>query len=77
MDVNRRSDGSKLKQPLGVFRAQIDAAVAHWRAKIIMPVCAVQPVAVVEIHGIGHIGQVIPRPGHIGIFVLYRCGIDR
>lgn len=40
--------------------------MAHWCAEIIVPISAVQPITFMEIHHIGHFGQVVPLAGHIG-----------
>ena len=49
---------------LGVGSGQIDAAVAHRRAKVVVPIGAVQAIATVKVHHIGHVGQVVPGARH-------------
>ena len=41
--------------------------MTHRRSKIMVPVCAVQPVAFIEIHNIGDVRQEVARPRHISI----------
>ena len=38
--------------------------MAHGGAKIIVPVGSMQTIALVEIHGVGHIGQMISGARH-------------
>jgi hypothetical protein len=48
-----------VEEPLGVERAEVDAATAARIAKPVMPVGGVQPVAAMEIHRPGHILKIV------------------
>ena len=80
MYVNDNSYMRPVKQPACLFSDHVDTAMAHRRAKITVPVRPVNAVILIEIHGIGHIAQVITGAGHIVIAQLdphgkasYRC----
>src|SRR5687768_9300774 len=55
----RSADARPAKQPPRVLGAQVDAAVAHGRAEVVVPVGAVQAIALIEVHHIRHAGQVV------------------
>ena len=59
--VNNDWDPNKgpVIQPPGVFRHHIHAPMTHWRAKITVPVGAVNAVILVKIHRVGHIRQIV------------------
>ena len=52
---------------LRVGNAEVYAAVAHGRAEIMVPVRAVQTVALIEVHGIRDVRQIIIRAAHVRI----------
>ena len=60
-DVYRCADRREVVEPLGIGGGHIDAAVAHGRAEIIVPVSAVKGVAGEEVAYPGHIGQIVVR----------------
>ena len=59
VDVYRGAHAAPVVQSLGIRCTQVDTAVAHWRAEIGVPICAVDRVIPVEIHDIWHVGQII------------------
>ena len=69
-----RSYRRPVEQPLGIRGREVDTAVTHRRAEIVMPISAVQAVIAVEVHDIGHIGQILSIVAratlHIGSFIL-------
>ena len=67
MDVDQRTDGGPIIEPFRIRDAKVDASVTHRRAEVVMPVCAVQAISLVEIHGERDVRQVISRPAHISI----------
>jgi len=56
MDVYKGANRSPVIKPGGVFGAQVDAAVTHGCAKVVMPVSAMQTIALIKIHDIGNTG---------------------
>lgn len=64
MDVYQGTNRSPVVKPGGVFSAQVDAAVTHGCAKIVVPVSAMQAIALIEIHDIGNAWQVVTRTAH-------------
>lgn len=52
MHIHHGADRREVIQPFRIWDAEVDTAVAHGRAKIIMPVGAVQSIAFIEIHGV-------------------------
>lgn len=56
-------------QPSCVCNSEINATVAHGGAEIAVPVCAMQPITIVEIHYVWHIWQVVSRSRHVGITI--------
>ena len=65
--VDHRAHGSPVEQPLGDLRWYVDATVAHRLSESGVPVGAVDAIAAVEIHHVGHVGQVIIDAAHIVI----------
>ena len=49
-------------EPFRIRQGKVDAAVAHRRAEVIVPVRAVDAVAFVEIHRMWNIGQIVTWP---------------
>ena len=47
--------------------------MAHGGAEIIMPVSSVDAVPFIKIHRVRNIGQIVARPGHVGVAIF---GID-
>ena len=52
MDIYDSPDNRKIKHPAGIVNGHVDTAVAHWGAEIIMPIRAVNAIALIEIHHI-------------------------
>ena len=52
------------KEPFRLFGPHVDAAMAHRRAKVAMPVGAMQSVSLVKIHNVRDIRQIISRARH-------------
>ena len=52
-----------VEEPFGIFNRQVDAAVAHGGAEIVVPVGAVDGVAVVEVLDPGYLWQVVVGAG--------------
>ncbi len=71
VDVYQGANRCPMKQPGSIFSSQVDTAMTHGSAKIIMPVCAMQSVSLVEIHDIGHVRQIITGAGHASGSILY------
>ena len=69
MNDHGRSDFGEIEHPCGIACAHIHTSVAHRVPKIVVPVGAVDAITGVKIHGIGHVGQVIPRSSHICVQV--------
>jgi len=69
--IHQCSDISKIKYPASIIDREINAAMAHGCAKIVVPVCAVQTVAFIKVHYKRNIRQVITRSGHICITIFY------
>ena len=61
MNVDDNPHMRPVKQPACLFCDHVDAAMAHRCAKITVPVRPVNAVTFIEIHGVGHIAQVITR----------------
>src|SRR5689334_22983382 len=71
------ADGRPVVHPFGGGGRQVDAAVAHRVAEVVVPVGAVDRVARVEVHGVGHRGQVvILRAGAAAHVVGQVLGVD-
>lgn len=51
-------------QPLRVERRCVDAAVAHGMAKVVVPVGAVNAIALIKVHHVRHIGQIVTGAAH-------------
>src|SRR4030067_1812603 len=56
--------GGNPSQRLRVGYGQVDAAVAHRRPEVFVPIGTVQAVALVEVHRIGNARQVVTGAGH-------------
>ena len=65
VNIDRRAHRGPIVEPLSLGCGQVDAAVAHRMAEVRVPVGAVEAVAPVEVHRVGHVGQVIAGAGHI------------
>lgn len=50
-----------MKEPIGVFDAHIDTAVAAGGTKVMIPRSAVEAVTEMEVHGPGNVFDVIAR----------------
>ena len=66
MNINQRPHRGEVIKPLGFAGAHIDAAMAHRRPKIIMPISAVYAIIAVKIHRIRNISEVIAGTRHGG-----------
>ncbi len=64
MHVNQCAYIGPVVQPLRIRGRSVHAAMAHGMAKVVMPIRTVNTVAFIEVHYIGHIGQVIARAAH-------------
>ena len=65
MYYHGRAVGREVVEPLGLAGPHVDAAVAHWVAKVVVPIGAVDGVAAVgEVHYPRHVGQVVAGAGH-------------
>src|SRR5581483_369918 len=56
---NRRADGCPIVEPFGFVGWEIHAAVTHSMTKIVMPICAVNGVALIKEHCPGDIRQIV------------------
>ena len=64
MNIDHRANRCKIKKPAGIAGLQVDAAMAHRCPEIMMPVGAMQPIILVEVHHVRYSWQVIPRSRH-------------
>lgn len=69
MDVDNGANISKIEEPASIFSPKVDTAMAHGRPKVIMPVSAVQSIALVEIHHVRDIAQIVAWACHISVAV--------
>ena len=51
-------------QPCRIGCRRVDAAVAHRVPEVVVPVRAVNSIAFIEVHHVGHIGQIITGAAH-------------
>src|SRR3972149_9857077 len=65
MDIDQCTHGGETEEPFRVGYAQVDASVAHRLAEVVVPVGAVQTVALVEIHREGNVRKIVARAGHV------------
>ena len=65
MHVHQSANRSKVKQPCRVGDSQIHAAVTHGRAEVVVPIGAVQAIALIKIHDIRNFGEIVTRTRHI------------
>ena len=66
MDINQRPHRGEIIEPFGFAGAHIDAAMTHWRPKIIMPIGAMYAIVTVKIHCVRNIGEVVAGTRHGG-----------
>lgn len=64
MNVDHGSDGGKVEEPLRIGRTQVNAAMTHGGSEIIMPIGAMQCIALVVVHREGYAWEIISRPRH-------------
>ncbi len=69
VNVDQIPNGQKIKNPAGIFGAEIDTAVTHGNTKIVMPIGAMQTISFVEIHDVGHVRKVVAWSGHVGVTI--------
>ncbi len=69
MDIDQRPHRGEAEQPGRILCLKVDAAMAHRRAKIRMPVSTVQAVTFIKILNVRHVRQVPTHSAHIGITV--------
>ena len=65
VNVNWYSHERPIIQPTCFACFHIDTAVAHWIAKIVVPIGAVDTIAAVKIHHIRHIREIVARTSHV------------
>ena len=64
MYVNQGAHISPVVQPLRIGGGRVDAAMAHRVAEIVVPVGAVNAIALIEIHHVRYIGQIVAGAAH-------------
>jgi hypothetical protein len=55
VDIYNGSYRGKIKNPARIRNSEIHTTVAHWGAKVIMPIGAMKPITLVKVHYIGDI----------------------
>lgn len=71
MHIYQGTDGGEVKYPFSLARAHVDAAMTHGCAEIVMPIGAMQRVALIKIHSEGDIREIVAGSCHIGGSQLY------
>jgi hypothetical protein len=71
MNIHQRTHRGPIKHPFSIRGIHVDTPVTHGVPKIIMPISAMDAIALVKIHGIGHVWQVITIARHKGRLQLY------
>ena len=64
MHVDFCSFESPVVEPFGVGNRKVHTAMTHRSTKVIVPVGPMQTISLIEIHGVGHVGQVVPGTRH-------------
>lgn len=64
LDGDGGADFGKVVEPLGVDIGEVDTTVAHGLAEVVVPVCAVERVALVEVQHPFHIREPVAGAAH-------------
>lgn len=60
------ANAGELVEPSRVGCRDVDAAMTHRLAKVVMPVSAMNGISAIEVHGPRYVGKIIPWAGHRG-----------
>ena len=65
VDIYHCTHFGPVEEPLCFRCGQVDTSMAHRLAKVSVPGRAVQAVATIKVHHVGHIGEVVVGSAHI------------
>ena len=69
MDIYGSSDRCPIKEPPCILGAHVDTTMAHGSSKVIVPVCPMNTVALVKVHGVRHVREIVARACHVAVAV--------
>ena len=64
MNYNGSTDGRPIVEPTGMIGSDVGASVTDGGTKAAVPVCAMDGVASVIVHGVGHVGDIVASTAH-------------